>query len=59
MGRAKRYIITVTDDDQAPLDKLCQKLIVAGATCEVMRNPVVQNQSFAARCSASRSLAAK
>src|ERR1700729_617299 len=27
MGRAKRYIITIADDDRAPLDKLCQKLI--------------------------------
>jgi hypothetical protein len=40
MGRAKRYIITVADDDRGPLDKLCQKLIAADATCDVLRNPV-------------------
>ena len=38
MGRAKRYIITIADDDRAPLDKLCRKLIAADATCDVMRN---------------------
>jgi hypothetical protein len=37
MGRAKRYIITIADDDRAPLDKLCQKLIAADATCDVLR----------------------
>jgi hypothetical protein len=44
MGRAKRYVITIADDDRAPLDKLCQKLTAAAATCDVMRNPVAQNQ---------------
>jgi hypothetical protein len=39
MGRVKRYIITIADDDRAPLDKLCQKLIAAHATCDVLRNP--------------------
>jgi hypothetical protein len=38
MGRAKRYIITIADDDRAPLDKLCKKLIAAGVTCDVLRN---------------------
>jgi len=38
MGRAKRYIITIADDNRAPLDKLCEKLIAAGATCDVLRN---------------------
>jgi hypothetical protein len=38
MGRAKRYIITIADDDCAPLDKLCRKLIAADATCDVLRN---------------------
>ena len=38
MGRAKRYIITVADDDRGPLDKVCQKLIAADATCDVRRN---------------------
>ena len=38
MGRAKRYIITIADDDRGPLDKLCQKLIAADTTCDVLRN---------------------
>ena len=38
MGRAKRYIITIADDNRAPLDKLCEKLIAAGAACDVLRN---------------------
>jgi hypothetical protein len=40
MGGAKRYIITIADDDRVPLEKLCQKLIAADATCDVLRNPV-------------------
>jgi hypothetical protein len=32
MGRAKRYIITIADNDRAPLDKLCRKLVAADAT---------------------------
>jgi len=44
MGRARRYIITIADDDRAPLDKLCRKLIAADATCDVLRNPVSQEQ---------------
>jgi hypothetical protein len=44
MGRAKRYIITIADDDRAPLDKLCQKLVAVDATCDVLRNPIAQNQ---------------
>jgi hypothetical protein len=39
MGRAKRYIITIADDDRGPLDKICRKLIAADATCDVLRNP--------------------
>jgi murein L,D-transpeptidase YafK len=38
MGRAKRYIITIADDNRAPLDKLCKKLNAASATCDVLRN---------------------
>jgi len=38
MGRAKRYIIALADDDRAPLDKFCAKLTAAGSTCDVMRN---------------------
>src|SRR6476620_10304457 len=43
MGRAKRYIITIADDERGPLDKLCQKLIAADATCDVLRNPARTN----------------
>ena len=42
IGRAKRYIITIADDDRAPLDKLCQKLIAADATRDVLPNPVLK-----------------
>jgi hypothetical protein len=38
MGKAKRYIIAIGDDDRAPLDKFCEKLTAAGSTCNVMRN---------------------
>jgi hypothetical protein len=38
MGNAKRYIITIADDDRRPLDKLCQKLTAADIACDVMRN---------------------
>jgi hypothetical protein len=44
VGRAKRYIITIADDERAPLDKLCRKLIAADATCDVMHNPVRTDQ---------------
>ena len=44
MGRAKRYIITIADDDHGPLDKLCRKLIAADATCDVLRNPIGQDR---------------
>jgi hypothetical protein len=38
MGSAKRYIITIADDDRRSLDKLCQKLTAADIACDVMRN---------------------
>jgi hypothetical protein len=38
MGRAKRYVVTIVDDDRAPLDQLCKKLSAASATCDVLRN---------------------
>jgi hypothetical protein len=40
MGRAKRYIITIADDDHGPLDKLCRKLIAGTppATCCAIRS---------------------
>jgi hypothetical protein len=43
MGRAKRYIITIADDNRAPLDKLCEKLFAADATCDVLRNAFGQD----------------
>jgi Transglycosylase SLT domain len=44
MGRAKRYIITIADDDRGLLNKICQKLIAADAYCDVLRNPVRMDQ---------------
>jgi hypothetical protein len=38
MGSAKRYIITIADDDRASLDKICRKLIASDVSCDVMRN---------------------
>jgi Transglycosylase SLT domain len=38
MGRVRRYIITIADDDRAPLEKLCSKLTAAGGACVVLRN---------------------
>ena len=38
MGNAKRYIITIADDDRASLDKICRKLIASDVSCDVMRN---------------------
>jgi Transglycosylase SLT domain len=38
MGRAKRYIITLADDDRPPLNQFCKKMIAAGAVCDVLRN---------------------
>ena len=38
MGRVRRYIITIADDDRAPLEKLCAKLTAAGGACVVLRN---------------------
>jgi hypothetical protein len=38
MGMAKRYIITIADDNRAPLDSLCAKLTAADIACDVMRN---------------------
>jgi hypothetical protein len=43
LGRAKRYIITIADDNRAPLNKLCERLIAAGSTCDVLRNTFGQN----------------
>ena len=38
MGRVRRYIITIADDDRAQLVKLCAKLTAAGGACVVLRN---------------------
>jgi hypothetical protein len=38
MGAATRTIIRIADDNRAPLDKLCGKLIAAGGACVVLRN---------------------
>jgi murein L,D-transpeptidase YafK len=38
MGRAKRYVITIADDNRTPLDQLCKKLNAANTTCDVLRN---------------------
>jgi hypothetical protein len=33
-----RYNIRIADDNRAYLEKFCQKLIVAGGACVVLRN---------------------
>jgi hypothetical protein len=38
MGAAARYIIRIADDNRAPLDQLCAKLMAAGGACVVLRN---------------------
>jgi hypothetical protein len=38
MGAAQRYVITIADDDRAPLNALCEKLMAAGGACIVLRN---------------------
>jgi hypothetical protein len=38
MGAVPRTIIRIADDNRAPLDKLCAKLIAAGGACVVLRN---------------------
>jgi Transglycosylase SLT domain len=38
MGAAMRTMIRIADDNYAPLDKLCGKLIAAGGACVVLRN---------------------
>jgi hypothetical protein len=38
MGSAQRYVIAIADDDRAPLNKLCEKLMAAGGACVVLRN---------------------
>jgi hypothetical protein len=40
MGTARRYVITIADDNRAPLEKLCDKLIAAGGACVVLRNQI-------------------
>jgi hypothetical protein len=38
MGMAKRYVIAIGDDNRAPLDSFCTKLIAVDFPCDVMRN---------------------
>ena len=38
MGTVKRYIIVIADDNRAPLQKLCNKIVAAGGACIVLRN---------------------
>ena len=45
MGHAKRYIITIADDDRRPLNKICQKLIAADTTCDVMRTSIAAGET--------------
>jgi len=45
MGNAKRYIIAIADDDRAPLDNICRKLLTSDVSCDVMRNPVGRSAS--------------
>ena len=40
MGSVSRTIIRIGDDNRAPLDTLCNKLIAAGGACVVLRNQV-------------------
>jgi hypothetical protein len=40
MGKSKRYIIAIVDDDRAPLERFCRKLTAAGGTCSVKRNEI-------------------
>lgn len=40
MGSVSRTIIRIGDDNRAPLDTLCNKLIAAGGACAVLRNQV-------------------
>jgi hypothetical protein len=38
MGKVERYIITIADDNRAPLDELCKKFIAASGTWMCCRN---------------------
>jgi len=42
MGSVSRTIIRIGDDNRAPLDTLCNKLIAAGGACVVLRNQIVR-----------------
>ena len=50
-GRAKRYIITIADDDRAPLDRLCRKLSppTPPATLRVCRDAAVPRRNAQVR----------
>jgi hypothetical protein len=38
MGPVTRYIIRIGGDDYATLAKLCNKLVIAGGACVMLRN---------------------
>jgi len=38
IGMSTRTIIRIADDNRAPLDRLCAKLVAAGGACVVLRN---------------------
>jgi soluble lytic murein transglycosylase-like protein len=44
MGSVSRTIIRIGDDNRAPLDALCNKLIAAGGACVVLRNQFGRNR---------------
>jgi soluble lytic murein transglycosylase-like protein len=44
MGSVSRTIIRIGDDNRAPLDALCNKLIAAGGACVVLRNQLMRTR---------------
>lgn len=37
---SRSWLFTIADDNRALLDKLCERLVAAGATCDVLLNTV-------------------
>ncbi len=44
MGAAARTVIRIGDDNRAPLDALCNKLVAAGGACVVLRNQAMRGR---------------
>jgi hypothetical protein len=44
MGAAARTLIRIGDDNRAPLDALCNKLVAAGGACVVLRNQTARGR---------------